>query len=82
MIVPTLIVAFSALLAVTIVRHPSAELIALRAKLRGKEVMDDIKDDGGRADVHARGLFPLADEDAACDGVGCPAVTCGPVGHV
>ena len=46
-IVPTLIVALSAQLAVTIVRHPSAELILARAQLRGEEEADEFKDDIG-----------------------------------
>lgn len=44
---PTLIVALTALLAVTIVRHPSAASIAARAALRDKEGIDDTKDDVG-----------------------------------
>lgn len=46
-VLPTLIVALTALLAVTVVRHPSAASIAARAKLDDKEVIDDTKDDVG-----------------------------------
>jgi len=53
---PTLIVALAALLAVTVVRHPSAALIAAYARLRGKENTDDTTDDVGSRGKLAKAL--------------------------